>query len=376
MTVGTNAKVLRVDIRHRRVDARLELDLEHPGITVLFGPSGAGKTTIIRCLAGLDRIGSGTITIGSTMWDDGGRTFVPARRRNVGYLFQDLALFPHLNVAENVGYGLGRMPRASRQTIVDDALRTAEVPGFQDRIVAELSGGEAQRVALARAIAPRPDVLLLDEPLAGLDDPTRQRLRLELRRLILHAGIPALVVTHDRDEALALADQLVVLVDGAVHQVGPPAEVFDRPADAMVARAVGMDTISPARVTEVAPGTARLRVGEATMVADLPSGRRTEVRVGDPVAVCLRGGDVGILAEAGCPAPPDTNRLPAVVTGIAEEASLIRVQADAGFPLVCFLTRRELQAQGLAVGSRVTALVHRSAVHLAELVPRPDAERR
>ncbi|TFC51309.1 ABC transporter ATP-binding protein [Cryobacterium sp. TmT2-59] len=369
VSVGTASKALRLDIRHRRVRARLDLDLEHPGITVLFGPSGAGKTTIIRCLAGLDRISSGTITLGPTLWDDGGRTFVPARRRNVGYLFQDLALFPHLNVAENVGYGLKRMPRASRQAIIDDALRTAEVPGFQERIVAELSGGEAQRVALARAIAPRPDVLLLDEPLAGLDDPTRLRLRSELRRLILHAGIPALVVTHDRDEALALADQLVVLIDGAVHQTGPPAEVFDRPADAMVARVVGMDTISPARVVSVDRGTVRLRVGEASVVADLPSWRRHPLAAGEAVAVCLRGGDVGLRADPGSAAPPDTNSLPAVVTGIIEEASLIRVQVDAGFPLVCFLTRRELQALGLTGGSRVLVLVHRRSVHLAELAP-------
>lgn len=349
---------LHADLRLRSVRAAFELGLGDASVTVLFGPSGAGKTTIIRALAGLERIEAGEIRAGDEVWDDAGRRFVPARRRRVGLLFQDQALFPHLDVAANVGYGLRRMPRTARARRVAEALDACAVAGYERRAVPELSGGEAQRVALARAIAPEPRLLLLDEPFSGVDDPTRTRLRAELRGLVRETGVPALVVTHDRDEAVALGDRLIVLIDGRIHQVGEPGVVFDRPADLGVAAAVGMDTIAPARLLD-GPG-AVVDVGAVRLVADAPRG-------GLPadVAVCLRAGDVGVVEPGRRPADPATNVVPARVVAVEETAELLRVRLDAGFPLVCLLTRHDARRVALAPGSRVDAVIPAAAVHLA-----------
>lgn len=349
---------LVADLRVRRVEAAFELELGSAGVTVLFGPSGAGKTTVIRALAGLERIDAGVIRAGADVWDDGGRRFVPARRRRVGFLFQDQALFPHLDVASNVAYGLHRMPRPERARRVARVLATCAVPGYERRSVRELSGGEAQRVALARALAPDPRLLLLDEPFSALDAPTRLRLRAELRDLVRATKVPALVVTHDRDEALALGDRMIVLIDGRIHQAGEPGVVFDRPADLRVAAAVGMDAIAPARLAD-GPGTV-VDVGGIRLAADSP-------RDGLPadVAVCLRAGDLG-LAEPGTRRPDAaTNVVRARVEAVEDEGDLLRVRLDAGFALACLLTRHDARRLPLAPGSAVDAVIPTSAVHLA-----------
>jgi molybdate transport system ATP-binding protein len=349
---------LHADLRLRSVDVAFDLPLADAGVTVLFGPSGAGKTTVIRALAGLERIEAGEIRAGGEVWDDGGRRFVPARRRRVGLLFQDQALFPHLDVAANVAYGLRRMPRPDRARRVAQALAACAVAGYERRAVPELSGGEAQRVALARALAPEPRLLLLDEPFSGLDDPTRVRLRAELRGVVRETGVPALVVTHDRDEAVALGARLVVLIDGRIHQVGEPSEVFDRPADLRVAAAVGMDTIVPARLADDA--RAVVDVGVVRLIADA-------ARSGLPrdVAVCLRAGDVGVAEAGRRTADSAVNVVPARVVAVEETAELLRVRLDAGFPLVCLLTRHDARRVPLAPGSAVDAVIPAAAVHLA-----------
>lgn len=349
---------LHVDLRLRSVRVAFDVALADAGLTVLFGPSGAGKTTVIRALAGLERIEAGEIRAGGEVWDDGGRRFVPARRRRVGLLFQDQALFPHLDVAANVAYGLRRMPRAERARRVARALDACAIAGYERRAVPELSGGEAQRVALARALAPEPRLLLLDEPFSGLDDPTRVRLRAELRGLVRETGVPALVVTHDRDEAVALGDRLVVVIEGRIHQVGEPSEVFDRPADLRVAAAVGMDTIVPARLIDDARTV--VDVGGTRLVADAS-------RSGLPrdLAVCLRAGDVGVAEPGRRPADPATNVVPARIVAVEEAAELLRVRVDAGFPLVCLLTRHDARRVPLEPGSAVDAVIPPAAVHLA-----------
>ena len=361
---GTNAPAeygsLHVDVRLRQVRAEFELDLQRPDVTVLFGPSGAGKTTIIRAIAGLERIEAGEIRAGATIWDDGGRRSAPPRRRRVGFLFQDQALFPHLDVEANVAYGLPRMPRGERARRVAEVLETCAVPGYQRRAVTELSGGEAQRVALARALAPRPRLLLLDEPLTGLDEPTRIRLRDELRSLILHARVPALVVTHDRDEALALGDRLIVLIDGRIHQIGPPGLVFDRPADTRVAAAVGMDTIAAGRIVDRSAGAIRvgdLRLRTVTPLTGLPT----------DLAICLRAGDIGLAPEGTRTADATVDVVPAAIRSVAEHAGLLRVRLDAGsdIRLTCLLTRHDASRLSLQVGTRVDAVIPIAAVHVA-----------
>lgn len=362
------AVTLHAAIRRHILHVTLQLPLTGPPVTVLFGPSGAGKTTLLRCLAGLERPDEGRIEVAGQLWDDR-RVHLPARRRRVGYLFQDHALFPHLSVAGNVGYGLRRLPRRQRSARVAEALATAGASHLAGRPVRQLSGGEAQRVALARALAPRPQLLLLDEPLSALDTPTRVRLRGELRRALVTAGVPALVVTHDRAEALALGDRMVVLIDGRVHQVGELAEVFGRPADPQVAAAVGVEATLPGELLEPAGGLARVRLGPHTLLAspvpDPP---------GTPVLVCVRAEDVALELPdprphgAGVVASP-RNRIPATVTELIGEGPLLRVGLEAaGLALSAYVTRPAAEDLQLRPGSAVHAVIKATALHL---VPRP-----
>jgi molybdate transport system ATP-binding protein len=340
------------------IAAALELPLDAPRITVLFGPSGCGKTTVLRCLAGLDRPDRGEIRFGDERWFDGaaGRS-LPPQRRGVGFLFQDYALFPHLDVAGNVGFGLAGLPADERRRRCDAALSRLGLEGLGSRRPRELSGGQQQRVALARALVREPRLLLLDEPLAALDAVLREVLRDELRALLSGAGIPAIVVTHDRNEALVLGDDLVVMSEGGVLQSGPVLEVFNRPADADVARIVGVETRQPGRVASWQEGLAEVEVGSARILAIAPPGLPRDV------LVCLRGEDVILQREAG-PASSVRNRLAARVVGIHPAAPLMRVELDAGFPLFAWVTRPACEELGLAPGERVTALFKASAVHL------------
>lgn len=352
------ARTLTARVSRHVVDLDLTVDLETTPVTVVFGPSGAGKTTLLRCVAGLDRPEPGShIALDGEVWDDGAR-HLPARRRNVGFLFQDHALFPHLDVDANVAYGLHRVPRGERAALTRAALRTAGAEHLSGRPTRHLSGGEAQRVALARAIAPSPRLLLLDEPLAALDAPTRGRLRAELRRLLRNAGIPALVVTHDRAEALALGDLLAVVVAGRLAQLGPVHEVFSRPATPAVAAVVETETVVPGVVTGDDGGLARVRVGDASLLA-LPG-----PAAGSAVLVCVRAEEVALETAVDQPRGSARNRLPAVVTALAPAGPLLRVDLDAGFPLAAYITRPAREDLGLAPGNRVVAVVKAPAIHL------------
>jgi ABC-type sulfate/molybdate transport systems ATPase subunit len=201
-----------------------------PGITALFGPSGAGKTLTLRCIAGLERPRAGRIALNDrVLFDHEARIDVPARERHLGYVFQRYALLPHLTVGENLRYGLHRWPRAEREQRVAELLALMGLEGYQRRRPAELSGGEEQRVALARALAPRPALLLLDEPFAALDARVRSRLRRELRRVQEATGVPMILVTHDLAEVQQLAPWLVVYDQGRVLCSGSTQDVLAHP---------------------------------------------------------------------------------------------------------------------------------------------------
>lgn len=204
--------------------------------TVLLGPSGSGKSTLLRLMAGIEEPDEGRVLL-----EGRDVTRLPAEARGIGLVFQDGALFPHLSVLDNVAFGLRvqRAPRPEREARARELLRLVDLEGKEDRRVARLSGGERQRVALARALAPRPRVLLLDEPLASLDRNLREDLRRHLRRLHETLGLTTVLVTHDRDEALALADRLVLMRDGAVVEQGAPRDVFRSPRTAFAARFLG-----------------------------------------------------------------------------------------------------------------------------------------
>lgn len=225
----------------------VDLDVADGSTLSLLGPSGSGKSTLLRIVAGLEKADAGTVSLGG---DD--VTDLPAHRRDVGVVFQDQALFPHLDVAANVAFGLrmAGVARAARASAVSEALELVGLPGYEKRDTATLSGGEAQRVALARALAPRPGVLLLDEPFAALDQLLRERLLLELRSLFDELAVTVVAVTHDPTEAAALGDRVAVLLDGRIAQVGPAGEVLAGPASVAVAGLVGQRNIAPGTLVD------------------------------------------------------------------------------------------------------------------------------
>lgn len=354
-------------IRRHIVDVDLEINAAKALVTVLFGPSGSGKTTILRAVAGLDPLDGGRISCDGVTWNDEQRIVVPARQREIGYLFQDHALFPHLDVRGNVAYGLNRGQRADRTARIRSTLAAAGAGHLENRHVRELSGGEAQRVALARSIAPQPRLLLLDEPFSALDTPTRARLRADVRSLLINTGTPALVVTHDRSEALALADRICVIVEGRVRQVGAPEEVFDRPGDPQVAAVVGVETAVSGVVAANRDGVTDVVVhGVSLVAARVPD---VHSAIGDEVLICIRAEDVSLSVGAEDAISSQRNRLPAHVSRITREGPLVRVDLDAGFGLSSYITRPALEDLGLAVGSPVTASFKGQSVHLIPRAP-------
>ena len=215
-----------------------------PGSTAaLLGPSGCGKTTLLRLLSGLDRPDAGTIEVGGRVLTSP-TVFVPPEERRIGMVFQDWALFPHLDVARNVGFGLPRNERRESPRI-DAALAMVGLDGLGHRMPDTLSGGQQQRVALARALAPEPSVLLLDEPFSNLDASLRHQIRTDVHRLLVSLGVTTVFVTHDQGEAFVLGDEVVVLHAGRVAQAGPPDQVYRRPAGRWVAEFVGHANFVP-----------------------------------------------------------------------------------------------------------------------------------
>ena len=251
------------------LDADLRIPLAQSPVTVLFGPSGSGKTTLLRLLAGLDRPDDGVIVVPRATWFDAARGIhLPPQQRRAGFLFQDYALFPHLTVAANVAYAAATARRPASSC---DAFGLADTGRRQPRAI---SGGQQQRVALARALAAEPALLLLDEPLSALDAATRAtRTRTELRRMLLLAsGVPSIVVTHDRMEAIALGDWMAVMVDGRIRQTGPVQDVFRHPADAQVAESVGVENVLPAEIVGRDRGLLDVAGGSAQHLQCVDSG--------------------------------------------------------------------------------------------------------
>jgi len=340
-----------------RVHASLQIGLG-PEVTVLFGPSGSGKTTVLRCIAGLESLTAGRIHFKEEVWADVSRHIhLAPQQRSVGYLFQDYALFPHLSVRENIGFGLANVSKNERQSRSREIAERMQVLDLLDRRPAELSGGEQQRVALARAVACGPELLLLDEPLSALDGPTRERVREELARLLQTLRLPAIVVTHDWIDALRLGDNLVVMSNGTVLQAGTPQDVFARPQHTDVAAAVGMETVAAGSVIERGNGSVTLRVGSAELIGADPQDNLSEY------FVCIRGENVTL--ETGRAGQSSArNHIPGTVREIAPAGSLCRVTVDIGCDIVALVTRQALEDLSLARGSRVFAVFKASAVHL------------
>lgn len=341
---------------------RFAFSIPTVGTTVLFGPSGGGKTTLLRMLAGLDAPDRGVIGFGGVHWADTATGLhVPPQQRRIGYVTQEPALFPHLTVRENAGFGVARNERAAR---VAEILALVGLSDLADRRTDALSGGQRQRVAIARALAPRPRLLLLDEPLSALDASARDALRRDLGRYLHAAAIPTVLVTHERAEALTLGHHIALVADGRILQAGPIADVFSSPDSLAAAHVVGVETVLPARVVD--------RGDEGLVTLEAFGVRLTALDPGASVShvfACIRADEV--ILEPGATASSARNRLAATVTAIQDEGTLVRVDLDCGFPLAVRITRPALRELGLHPGSSVSAILKAPAVHV---IPRDDAQ--
>jgi len=256
---------------------------------VLIGPSGCGKTTLLRAVAGLELASAGEIRLSQSLVSGAG-THLPPESRRIGMVFQDYALFPHLSVRENVGFGLYRLPRAQREARIGEALELVGLAGSARRYPHELSGGQQQRVALARALAPKPQLLLLDEPFSNLDIELRERLAVEVRSILKEAQTTALFVTHDQMEAFAIGDVVGVMSDGRLHQWDAPYTLYHRPATRFVAEFIGHGVFTPATLQEVNQQiVVHTPMGDLVDLAECPS---PSSFVGGECDVLLRADDI------------------------------------------------------------------------------------
>ena len=226
----------------------ISLELESKQLLAVLGASGAGKSTLMRLIAGFDSVGGGSIVLDGEILSDSLRTVAP-ERRSIGIVPQDSALFPHLNVSQNIGFGLSGLSKEAKAERVGELLRLIRMEELASRMPQELSGGQVQRVALARALAPKPKLVLLDEPFSALDAELRGQLREEVRQVLRAEGATAVLVTHDQEEALSLADRVAVLREGKIIQVGSPSEIYNSPADVGIATFLGESVLVDGKVS-------------------------------------------------------------------------------------------------------------------------------
>lgn len=337
--------------RFQQTHAVDHVDLAVPdGKLVCFlGPSGCGKTTLMRIIAGLETPTSGTLTFA-------GRdlTHVPANRRDFGMVFQSLALFPHMTVAQNIAYPLKlrNTDKAAQARRVAELLELIRLPHMADRRVTQLSGGQRQRVAIARAIASSPRLLLLDEPLSALDAKLREAMQIEIRQLQQRLGITTIMVTHDQREAMTMADEIVVMSKGRIEQIGKPLDIYRHPVNEFVADFIGLGNILP------------VSCGGADAIV-LPGGQRLTVQPGpratDGVRLLIRPEDVCVRTAPASAAP---NTLAGTITFVRDVGATIEATIDChGFTLTAATTPRE--TPDLQVGMPVFAEL---PVHACKLI--------
>ena len=346
----------------------LAFEVDAGRILVLFGPSGAGKTTALRTIAGLARPDAGRIVIaGRTVFTDGSDpgaqpVWVQPHRRGVGYVTQQNHLFPHLTVRQNIAYGLrDRSGDPSRQR-VSELIERLRLAGLEDRRIWQLSGGQQQRAALARALAPWPDLLLLDEPFAALDMELRRELGSELRATVRQLDVPAVLVTHSREEALALGDEVQIIDSGVTVASGPPLTALEQPGRGRVARLVGVENLLEMRVTAQLPQDGTMVCAAADHLLETPLADGCSV--GDPVTVGIRASDI-ILAAGPLPESSARNTWAGVVSEVTLRPPGYEVTLDCGgVPLRCHITGTSLEAMGIAAGLPVWAIFKASSCFL------------
>jgi molybdate transport system ATP-binding protein len=342
-------------------------------MVALTGPSGSGKTTILRCIAGLDSAQEGRVACGGEVWFDraAGLPPLPPQRRSVGLVFQSYALFPHLSAEANVAKALGHLSRRLRRARARELLALVHLAGLELRRPAELSGGQQQRVALARALAREPAVLLLDEPFSAVDQVTRRRLHRELAQLRDRVRVPIVLVTHDLDEAAALADRIVVLHRGRTLQSGAPMEVMTRPRDAEVARLVDQPNVFEGVVAEHRSAARQTMIRWRSFLLEAPL--RPEFPIGAGVAWLIPRGSV-ILHRRDRPSRGEReNPVPGIVAemlAMGETAQMaMRVEDDPQALLYFSIPIHVAARNRIAVGERVVVSLLAADLHLIAPAP-------
>jgi molybdate transport system ATP-binding protein len=342
----------------------LDVDLGLPaGITILFGPSGAGKTTVLDCLAGLTTPDSGTLKLNGRVLFNGERAInVPPQKRRIGYVFQDLALFPHLTAEKNVQYGIASLPTSERERRSQEILESFRVAGLMDRKPSQISGGERQRVALARALVTDPAVLLLDEPLAALDAAIKSKIVDDLRAWNESHQIPILYVTHSREEVFALGERVIVLQDGKVIAQGTPHEVMTAPRQETIAVLAGFENIFDVHVTAVHEdrGTMSCLVIGSDVQLETPLVR---AEVGSALRIGIRAGDI-LLANCEPSGLSARNVIPGRVVSLAQRDVIVIAKVNCGIELEVHLTLAARDSLQLQPGREVWLVVKTHSCHL------------
>ena len=372
-TVGgqVNAPTLTASVKLERIRAGASpfvLDISiavPPGITILFGPSGAGKSTVLDCIAGLASPDVGRITVGEeVLFDSQSGVNCPPQARHIAYVFQTLALFPHMSAEENVAYGLDGLPPQQRAARVEEILKAFRVEKLRARKPPEISGGERQRIALARSLVTQPRVLLLDEPLAGLDAELKSAIVDDLRVWNAARRIPIVYVTHGREEVDALGERVIAMDRGRVVSEGTPMDVLEAPRRKRLAQAAGFENLLSGTVVDLreADGVMRVRLSESRCEIELPLGYAA---AGDRVRVAIRAGDI-LLATSQPENLSARNVIEGRIVSFERRGALVRARVECGVEFIVHLTPGAARTLELAKESRVWLVLKTHSCHLVE----------
>jgi molybdate transport system ATP-binding protein len=344
----------------------LDISIEvSPGITILFGPSGAGKSTLLDCIAGLALPDEGRIVADrEVLFDSASAANLPAQKRRIAYVFQTLALFPHLTVEENVAYGLTHLQEQKRARQVANILAAFRVEKLRKQKPGEISGGEKQRIALARSLVTEPRVLLLDEPLTGLDAELKSAIVDDLRAWNAARRIPILYVTHSREEVDALGERVIAIDHGRVVTVGAPMDVLDAPRRKRLAQAAGFENLLDGTVLDLreADGVMRVRLGATACELEVPLGYAA---AGDRVRVAIRAGDI-LLATEHPRGLSARNVIEGRIASLEPCGTMVVARVDCGVTLAVHVTPGAVRALELAAGRKVWLVLKTHSCHLVE----------
>jgi molybdate transport system ATP-binding protein len=372
-TVGgqVNSAALAASVKLERIRVGsspflLDISIEvPPGITILFGPSGAGKSTVLDCIAGLASPDAGRIAAGEeVMFDSQSGVNCPPQARRIAYVFQTLALFPHMSAEENVAYGLDGLPHQQRAARVEEILKAFRVEKLRARKPPEISGGERQRIALARSLVTQPRVLLLDEPLTGLDAELKAAIVDDLRAWNAAHRIPILYVTHTREEVDALGERVIAMDRGRVVSEGAPMDVLEAPRRKRLAQAAGFENLLRGTVLDLreADGVMRVRLSEGNCEIEVPLGYAA---AGDRVRVAIRAGDI-LLATSHPHGLSARNVIEGRIVSLERRGALVRARVDGGTEFIVHLTPGAARSLELAAGRRVWLVLKTHSCHLVE----------